>query len=86
MTKKITTDKKFLWVENNGKKYRLSRYMGIKEVLINIDDETFKANLEFLTLNGISNITVGREIYLNKNKLIDLQNKGLDVVSSNVNN
>ncbi|MDM0611618.1 DUF927 domain-containing protein [Clostridium perfringens] len=85
MTKKIITDKKFLWVENNGKKYRLSRYMGIKEVLTNIDDETFKANLEFLTLNGISNITVGREIYLNKNKLIDLQNKGLDVVSSNVN-
>lgn len=85
MAKKIITDKKFLWVENNGKKYRLSRYMGIKEILNNIDDKTFKANLEFLTLGGISNITVGREIYLNKNKLIDLQNKGLDVVNSNVN-
>lgn len=70
MAKKITTDKKFLWVENNEKKYRLSRYMGIKEVLINIDDETFKANLEFLTLGGISNITVGREIYLNKNGFV----------------
>ena len=85
MAKNITTDKKFLWIENNGKKYRLSRYIGIKEILNNIDDKTFKANLEFLTLGGISNITVGREIYLNKNKLIDLQNKGLDVVNSNVN-
>ncbi|HAT4162083.1 TPA: DUF927 domain-containing protein [Clostridium perfringens] len=85
MAKNITTDKKFLWGENNGEKYRLSRYMGIKGVLNNIDDKTFKVNLEFLTLNGISNITVGREICLNKNKLMDLQSKGLDVVSSNIN-
>lgn len=85
MAKNIITDKNFLWVENNGEKHRLSRYMKATEVLHNIDDKSFKVNLEFLTLNGISNITVGREMCLNKNKLMDLQSKGLDVVSSNVN-
>ncbi|MDK0627813.1 DUF927 domain-containing protein [Clostridium perfringens] len=85
MSKNIIIYKNFLWIENNGEKYRLSRYIGVKEVLHNIDDKTFKANLEFLTLNGISNIIVDRDICLTKNKLMDLQSKGLDVVSSNVN-
>lgn len=85
MTKNITKDKNFLWIEKDGEKKKLAKYMGIDKILHNIDTDNFESILEFFSLAGLKKEKVPREVCLNNKRLMDLQSKGLDVTSKNVN-
>lgn len=83
---KIKVDENAIWkVKEDGYKENISNYMIIKKVIKNIDTNEYNAILSYkTTFSERKEIKVNRDEYLNKNKLIELINKGLDVSHSNV--
>lgn len=81
--KKFYKDDKYLCLAEGNQ--RIARAMEISEIQCNMDELTYKSKIGFESLDGKSEILVNREEYLNKNKLINLQSKGLDVTHNNVN-
>lgn len=79
---KFYKDDQYLYL-TEGKQI-ISRKMEISEIQHNIDDSTYKSKIVFKSIDGDSEILVNREEYLNKNKLINLQSKGLDVTHNNI--
>lgn len=73
-----------LHITENGDKVVVSKYMELKKITRNIDTNTYKAIIRYKAFFEIKEIEVDREIYLNKNKIIELINVGLDVRHSNV--
>lgn len=71
-------------INENEDNTKISNYMEIKRVIKNIDTGIYKAVLRYKTFSEIREIEVNRETCLNKNKLIELINVGLDVRHSNV--
>lgn len=70
-------------ITENGDKVVISKYMELKKITRNIDTDTYKATIRYKAFFEIKEIEVDREIYLNKNKIIELINVGLDVRHSN---
>lgn len=68
----------------DGTEERISDYMEIIKLTYNLDTFEFKAVIRFYSLAGIHEIVVDRSTYLNKNKLLELMNKGIDVTYDNV--
>lgn len=81
--KKFKNDDKNLYLVDGNQK--ISRAMELSEIQCNIDESTYKAKIEYESLDGKSELLVNREEYLNKNKIINLQSKGLDVTHNNIN-
>lgn len=81
--KKFNKDEKYLYLAEGNQK--IARAMEISEIQCNIDESTYKSKIVFESLDGESEVLVNREEYLNKNKLINLQSKGLDVTHNNIN-
>lgn len=84
-TQNYKTDGKHVYLKssNNLINTKVSKYMNIKEKQHNIDEGTFKALLEYQSLNGMSEVLLNREEYLNSYNLMKFQSKGLDVIKSN---
>lgn len=70
-------------IDQNGNQARVSDYMELEKAIRNIDTNYYKANIRFKTFSDINQIEVNREDYLNKSKLMNLLNSGLDVRHSN---
>lgn len=78
------SEKDGVWhVAENGDKVLISKYMELKKITRNIDTNTYKAVIRYRAFFEIKEIEVDRETYLNKNKLVELINVGLDVRHSN---
>ena len=69
---------------DNGKYVQISKYMILKSIRRDTDAGKYKAVIRYKSFFEIKEIEVDRDIYLNKNKLIELINFGLDVRHSNV--
>lgn len=78
-------DESGLWIlQDNGDKCLLANYMELIKIIKNIDTNTYKAIIRYKSFLEIKEIEVDRENYLNKNKLLELMNSGLDIRHSNV--
>ncbi|WWU64751.1 DUF927 domain-containing protein [Clostridium baratii] len=80
----FTLDDNGVNLNDNGKKIKIAKYIKIIEIQENIDDNTYRALIEYKAFSDIKQILMPRGDYLNKNNLIKYQNKGLDVVNKNV--
>ena len=78
------TEKDGVYLKQNDEKQKISKYIDIKEIQHNIDELTFKAILEYQSISGVSNHSMNRQDYLNRNNLITFQNIGIDVTHENV--
>lgn len=81
---KFKVDENGVWeVFENGQPFKVSEYMILKSVRKNTDTGEYKAIIRYKAFSEIKEIEVNREIYLNKNKIVELINLGLDVTHSN---
>ena len=81
---KFKVDENGVWeVFENGQSSKVSEYMILKSVRKNTDTGEYKAIIRYKAFSEIKEIEVNREIYLNKNKIVELINLGLDVTHSN---
>ena len=67
----------------NGQSSKVGEYMILKSIRKNTDTGEYKAVIRYKAFSEIKEIEVNREIYLNKNKIVELINLGLDVMHSN---
>lgn len=71
-------------IQRDGEKKRIADYMVIKELITNIDTNNYKILISYITPSSeIKEIVLNRDECINKNKLLDLINKGVDVTNSN---
>lgn len=71
-------------IQKDGEKKRIADYMVIKELITNIDTNNYKILISYITPSSeIKEIVLNRDECINKNKLLDLINKGVDVTNSN---
>ncbi|HAT4072363.1 TPA: DUF927 domain-containing protein [Clostridium perfringens] len=71
-------------IQKDGEKQQISDYMAIKELINNIDTNDYKILISYKAPSSeIKEIELNRDECINKNKLLDLINKGLDVSNSN---
>ena len=82
---KFLTKKDGIYLKEDNEEQKIANYMDLKEIQYNIDNLTYKATLEYKSINGIHKNSINREDYLNRNNLIRLQSIGLDVTHKNVN-
>ena len=81
---KFKVDENGVWeVFENGQPSKVREYMILKSVRRNTDTEEYKAIIRYKVFSEIKEIEVNRETYLNKNKILDLINLGLDITHSN---
>lgn len=81
---KFKVDENGVWeVLENGQSSKVGEYMILKSIRKNTDTGKYKAVIRYKAFSEIKEIEVDREIYLNKNKIVDLINLGLDVMHSN---
>ncbi|MFR3072295.1 MAG: DUF927 domain-containing protein [Paeniclostridium sp.] len=85
-TRNYLSDGYDLYVKSLESPYRerLGDHIRIKEVTYNIDNEKYKALIEYKSIKGISEILIDRADYLNERKLMKYQSEGLDVMKRNV--
>ncbi|EOU1122165.1 DUF927 domain-containing protein [Clostridium perfringens] len=81
---KFEVDENGVWeILENGQSSKVGEYMILKSIRKNTDTGEYKAVIRYKAFSEIKDIEVDREIYLNKNKIVDLINLGLDVTHSN---
>lgn len=78
-------DKHIYKIDDNGQKTKVSNMMVLELITKNIDTNECISTMKFKAFNEYNEIRVSREQYLNKNKLMELIDKGLDVTHRNVN-
>lgn len=74
----------YLRPSNNLPPVKISKYIEIKELIHDIENNTYQASIDYKSIDGILNISIDRCEYLNENKLMAYQKNGLDVIKSNV--
>lgn len=82
--RKFILDNDGVSFNDNGNKIKISEYIKIIEIQENIDDNTYKALIEYRAFSDIKQIIITRQEYLNKNNLMKYQSKGLDVINKNI--
>ena len=81
---KFEVDENGVWeILENGQSSKVGEYMILKSIRKNTDTGKYKAVIRYKAFSEIKEIEVDRETYLNKNKIVDLINLGLDVMHSN---
>lgn len=81
---KFKVDENGVWeVLENEQSSKVGEYMILKSIRKNTDTGEYKAVIRYKAFSEIKEIEVDREIYLNKNKIVELINLGLDVMHSN---
>lgn len=79
-------DDKYVYkTDCNGQKTKLSNRIVLENITKNIDTGECMGNIKYRAFNEDNEIQVSRDRYLNKNKLIELIDKGVDVTHKNVN-
>ena len=82
---RFRVDENGVWEIKDGKNQKfISKYMEIKSIRKNIDTGKYSAILAYKSFFEIQEIEIDREVYLNKNKLLELINLGVDVRHDNV--
>ena len=74
----------YLRSSNNLESVKIGNYIGMEAVKYDIDEDTYKALIEYRSIGGKSRVLMERSDYLNEKNLIKYQNQGLDVMKRNV--
>ena len=78
-----TTAEKVMQQCNKGTVKTVSEYMKIASIEHNIDSNDYLGVITYKAFGEMKNLTVPRSTYLQRRKLLDLQNQGLDVTEEN---
>lgn len=78
-----TTAEKVMQQCNKGTVKTVADYMRISHLEHNIDSNDYLGNITYKAFGEMKNLTVPRSTYLQRRRLLDLQNQGLDVTEEN---
>ncbi|SCK02042.1 Superfamily II helicase and inactivated derivatives [uncultured Clostridium sp.] len=71
-------------LKQNEEEEKISDYIEIDTINYDIDSEKFNADIRYSALGKEKIITLDRGEYLNRNSLLSLQSKGMDVTHENI--